>query len=370
MSDYYEVLGISRNATDDEIKRAYRALARRYHPDNNPDDPDAEGRFKEVSLAYETLRDPERRRRYDLFGEDGMRAGAGGAGPSADAFGFGDLFDAFFGGDPFGNRGASGPPRAPDAEVVVELNLADAAFGTTATVEVRLPVSCSRCEGSGCEPGTHPTRCDVCGGTGEVREVRRSILGQIVTAAPCVACSATGSRIPTPCRDCRGDGRVRASRSIDVEVPAGVDDGQRLRLSGRGPAAPRGGIAGDLYVTVRVEPDARFERAGNDLLHVRNIAFTQAVLGSRLDIDTLEGPEELIVPAGTQPGHEFRLKGRGVPALRGRGRGDLVVRVDVDVPTRLTAEEEELLRSLAELRGEEVALPDKGMFSRLRSAFQ
>ena len=254
---------------------------------------------------------------------------------------------------------------------MVHLDLSQAAFGTTATVDVRLPVACSRCEGSGCEPGTHPARCDVCGGTGEVREVRRSILGQIVTASPCVACSATGSRIPTPCNECRGDGRVRSARSIDVEVPAGVDDGQRLRLSGRGPAAPRGGIPGDLYVTVRVAADPRFEREGDDLMHVRRLAFTQVALGSRLDIETLEGPEELIVPAGTQPGHVFRLKGRGIPALRGRGRGDLLVRVDVDVPGRLTAEEDELLRSLAALRGEEVAAPqEKGVFSRLRSAFQ
>jgi molecular chaperone DnaJ len=204
-----------------------------------------------------------------------------------------------------------------------------------------------------------------------VREVRRSILGQIVTAAPCVACSATGSRIPTPCRECRGDGRVRASRSIDVEVPSGVDDGQRLRLSGRGPAAPRGGVPGDLYVTVRVAPDERFERQGEDLLHVRKIAFTQAALGTHLDIDTLEGLEELLVPPGTQPGHVFRLKGRGIPALRGRGRGDLLVRVDIEVPGRLSAEEDELIRSLAGLRGEDVAAAsDKGVFSRLRSAFQ
>ncbi len=264
MADYYEVLGITRNATDDEVKRAFRAMARQYHPDSNPDAPDAEAKFKEVSLAYETLRDPERRRRYDVFGEEGARAGGPGPGGTpGEGFGFGDIFDAFFGGDPFGNgRAQAGPPRAPDAEAVVHLDLAQAAFGTTATVDVRLPVSCERCEGSGCEPGTHPARCDVCGGAGEVREVRRSILGQIVTAAPCVACSATGSRIPTPCRECRGDGRVRASRSIDVEVPAGVDDGQRLRLSGRGPAAPRGGVAGDLYVTVRVAVDPRFERAG------------------------------------------------------------------------------------------------------------
>jgi molecular chaperone DnaJ len=204
-----------------------------------------------------------------------------------------------------------------------------------------------------------------------VREVRRSILGQIVTAAPCVACSATGSRIPTPCRECRGDGRVRSSKSIDVEVPAGVDDGQRLRLAGRGPAAPRGGVPGDLYVTVRVAPDPRFERQGEDLLHVRKIAFTQATLGTHLDVETLEGVEELIVTPGTQPGHVFRLKGRGIPALRGRGRGDLLVRVDVEVPTRLSNEEDELVRSFAEMRGEEVAnVQDKRMFSRLRSAFQ
>src|SRR5215510_459934 len=366
MADYYEVLGVERNATDDDIKRAFRALARKYHPDSNPDDPDAESRFKEINAAYEVLKDPERRRRYDVFGEDGARAG-GGQGPrGGDPFGFGDIFDAFFGGDAFGGRGPAGPPRAPDAEAVVNLDLARAAFGTTSTIEVRLPVACSRCSGSGCEPGTHPARCDVCGGAGEVREVRRSILGQIVTAAPCVACSATGSRIPTPCKDCRGDGRVRASRSIDVEVPAGVDDGQRLRLAARGPAAPRGGVPGDLYVTVRVAPDPRFERQGEDLLHVRTLAFTQAALGTHLDIETLEDVEELIVPPGTQPGHVFRLKGRGVPALRGRGRGDLLVRVDVDVPTRLSAEEDALVRQLAELRGEEVAAPqDRSMFSRL-----
>jgi molecular chaperone DnaJ len=368
MTDYYEILGVGRQATDDDIKRAYRAQARRWHPDNNANDPEAEARFKEVSLAYETLRDPERRRRYDVFGEDGTRPSAPN-GPG-EAFGFGDIFDAFFGGDPFGNRGPAGPPRAPDAEAVVNLDLPQAAFGTTSSVEIRVPVSCTRCDGSGCEPGTHPARCEVCGGTGEVREVRRSILGQIMTAAPCVACSATGSRIPTPCRDCRGDGRVRASRTIDVEVPAGVDDGQRLRLAGRGPAAPRGGIPGDLYVTVRVAPDERFQRNGEDLLHVRRIAFTQAALGVRLDVDTLEGLEELIVPPGTQSGHVFKLKGRGVPALRGRGRGDLLVRVDVDVPGRLSPEEDELLRSLALMRGEEVAAADKGMFSRLKSAFQ
>jgi molecular chaperone DnaJ len=368
VSDYYEVLGVTRAATADEIKRAYRELARRFHPDGNPGDQVAEDRFKEATVAYETLRDPERRRQYDMFGE----AAARGGGPQAgEAFGFGDLFDAFFAGDPFGaRRGPNAPTRGPDAEAIVELTLAQAAFGTTHTLDARLPVQCPRCDGSGCEPGTHPSRCDVCGGNGEVRQVRRSILGQMVTASPCGVCEGTGRRILSQCRDCRGDGRVQASRTIDVEVPAGVDDGQRLRLTGRGPAAPRGGQPGDLYVSVRMAPHPDFTRQGDDLLHVRMVSIAQAALGAVLEVPTLEEPAELVVPAGTQPGQVFRIKGSGVPSLRGRGRGDLLVRLDVEVPTHLDEEEAALLRRLAELRGEDVAPPVKGAFSRIRSAFQ
>jgi molecular chaperone DnaJ len=363
MADLYAILGVAPNATDDEIKRSYRALARELHPDANPGNPEAEARFKEITVAYETLRDPERRRRYDMFGDGGRATAA----PNAGDFGFGDLFDAFFSGQ-FGGA-ASGPPRAPDAEAVVELDLVAAAFGVTETLELLLPTECDRCEGSGCEPGTHPTRCDTCGGTGEVRQVRRSMLGQLVTAAPCHACTGTGQQIPNPCSTCAGDGRVRSTRRIEVEIPAGIDNGQRLRLTGRGPAAPRHGVPGDLYVSVRVRPHPTLERQGFDLVHRRKIAMTQAALGTLLTVDTLEEPEEITVPAGTQPGHVFRLKSRGVPVLQGRGRGDLLVQVDIDVPKRLSDEENQLLRQLAELRGEEVGAPTEGFLSRIRSTF-
>jgi molecular chaperone DnaJ len=364
-ADYYLLLGVDRNATDDEIKRAYRALARELHPDANPGDPEAEERFKEVSVAYEVLRDPERRRRYDTFGDDGRGGAGAGAG---EAFGFNDLFDAFFNGG-FGG-GQAGPPRAPDAEAVLDLDLGEAAFGVTRVVEVTLPSACERCTGSGCEPGTHPERCGSCGGSGEVRQVRRSILGQLVTAAPCPTCGGTGQQIPSPCTECRGDGRVRAERRIEVEVPAGIDAGQRLRLPQRGPAAPHGGVPGDLYVTVRLRPHPTLERHGFDLVHRRRLAFTQAALGTTLEVETLEEPEALVVPAGTQPGHVFRLKGKGVPVLQGRGRGDLLVEVDVVVPDRLSEQEIDLIRQLAALRGEEVGDGESaGLFSRLRSAF-
>ena len=300
-----------------------------------------------------------------MFGDDG-RSAAAGQGAAAD-FGFGDLFDAFFSGT-FGGGGA-GPSRAPDAEAIVELDLVAAAFGTTEALELVLPTECDRCDGSGCEPGTHPSRCETCGGSGEVRQIRRSMLGQLVTAAPCSACAGTGQQIPNPCSTCAGDGRVRSTRHIEVEVPAGIDDGQRLRLTGRGPAAPRNGVAGDLYVSVRVRPHPSLERHGYDLVSHRRIAVTQAALGTVLTVETLEDPEELAVPAGTQPGHVFKLKGRGVPVLQGRGRGDLLVRVDVDVPQKLSAEETDLLHRFAELRGEDVGAPPEGFFSRIRSSF-
>ena len=369
-NDFYEVLGIARDATDDEIKKAYRQLARQYHPDANDGDPAAEARFKEISVAYDTLRDPEKRRRYDMFGAQGAAAG-GDPGMGGFDFGVSDLFDAFFGGGFGGSgRGPAGPPRGPDAEVHLVLDLEEAAFGATKPVELRMPVECERCHGSGCEPGTHPSTCRTCSGAGEVRTVRRTILGQMMTATPCTACRGTGREILSPCRDCRGDGRVTMPATVEVQVPAGIDDGQRLRLAGRGPAAPRGGEPGDLYVSIAVRPHAFFERDNDDLLHVLRLPMTQATLGAHLKIDTLDGEEDLLIPSGTQTGRIFRLRGRGVPTLRGRGRGDLIVRVEVIVPEKLSSEEAQLVRQLAELRGEAVAPREEGFFSRIKSAFQ
>jgi molecular chaperone DnaJ len=370
--DYYEVLGCTRQSTDEELKKAYRALARQYHPDANPDDPAAAERFKEVQRAYETLRDPERRRRYDVFGDDGNRGAGAGAGAAGD-FGLNDLFDAFFGGDAFGRFGGggeSGPRRGGDAELTIELTLHEVVFGVRKTVEPRMPIECEVCGGSGAAPGTHTETCPTCEGRGEVRQVRRSLLGPLVTAAPCQACAGTGELIPSPCETCRGDGRVHGTRTLDVDVPAGIDEGQRLRLAQRGPAAPRGGVPGDLYVNVRVPRDPDFVRQGDDLVHRTPLSIVQASLGTVLTLETLDGEQELEIHAGTQHGAQLRLRGLGVPSLRNGRRGDLVCEIAVEVPRNLTTEEAELLAQFAALRGEDVQSGREGLFSRIRSAFQ
>ena len=370
MADYYELLGVGRDATPDEIKKAYRRLARELHPDTNPD-PSAEERFKEINAAYETLSDPERRQRYDLFGEQ-PGTGQGGFDPFGGG-GFGDIFDAFFGGSsPFGGqrRGPAGPPRGADLEVAIDLDFVEAVFGASHDLSVRVPVSCSTCGGSGAEPGTSPVTCDQCGGSGQVRRVRQSILGQMVTAGPCNRCHGAGQLIASPCGDCRGEGRRTEERTFTVDVPGGVDTGSTLRLTGRGAAGPRGGTTGDLYVHIRVAPHERFERNGYDLLEELHVPMTQAALGAHLKYETLDGTEDLVLPPGTQSGRVFRLRGRGVPHVNDRGRGDLLVRIVVDTPTDLGGEEEALLRRLATLRGEDVAPEEKGFFSRIRSAFK
>ena len=368
MADAYAVLGVTPQATDDEIKRAYRQLARECHPDANPDDPGAADRFKEINAAYEAVKDPERRRQYDMFGPEG--AGAGGNPFASGQFGLNDLFDAFFTGDVFGGRGPAGARRGPDVETVMELTLAEVVTGARRTVEMRMPVECETCDGVGGIPGTQPTRCTTCDGVGEVRQVRRSLLGQIMTAAACPACSGIGSVIEHPCATCRGEGRVAGSRSIDVDVPAGIDDGQRLRLAGRGPAAPRGGEAGDLYVAVRVTPNPAFERRGDDLWHRLQLSIVQAALGATVQVETLDGEREIEVQSGTQPGARMRIAGLGVPSLQTGRRGDLVIEVNVHVPTNLNPEQAELLAQLAQLRGEQFTAPQEGLFSRIRSAFR
>lgn len=377
-TDYYDLLGVSRSATEDDIKKAYRRLARELHPDANPNDKAAEEQFKEVTLAYETLRDPERRRRYDMFGPEGLRGTGAGAGQGAgDPFGFGagfgDIFEAFFGGAGFGGgagQGAGGPLRGSDAEVRVALDFEEAVFGCQREIEVRLPVPCSTCDGSGARAGTFPSRCSQCNGTGQVRRVRQSILGQMVTAGPCPACGGLGQEIANPCPDCRGDGRVVEEKTLLVDVPAGVDDGATLRLTGRGAAGPRGGPSGDLYVHVGVRPHRRFTRQGYDLVHELHVPVTQAALGAHIPFETLDGTEDLVLPAGTQTGRVFRLRGRGVPYVDGRGRGDLHVQVVVDTPSSLSPQQEELLRQLAADRGEDVAPADHGFFAKIKSAFK
>jgi molecular chaperone DnaJ len=376
--DYYAILGVSRNATADEIKRAYLRAARELHPDANQGDPETEERFKAVNLAYETLRDPERRRQYDMFGPEGARAGA----PTGDPFGFGaganglgDLFDAFFGGgNPFGTPGRTGGRRGPtageDAETVITLDLAEAVFGVSREISLNLPTTCSTCDGSGARPGTTPMTCSVCNGLGEVRRVRPSVFGQMVTASPCTHCGGTGEEISSPCPDCRGQGRRAEERSLLIEVPAGVDEGTTMRVSGRGASGLRGGPDGDVYVHLRVKAHPNVTRDGWDLYADIHVSMTQAALGVQVPFDTLDGTEMLTIHAGSNSGDEIRLRGRGVPHLRARGRGDFLVRVVVDTPSNLTKAQEDLLRQLAAERGEEVAPPEAGLLSKLRGAFK
>ncbi len=365
--DLYATLGVARTATGEEIKKAYRRLAREHHPDANAGDPEAAARFKELSRAYEVLSDPDRRQRYDTFGTDSP-GGAGG-----DPFGgggIGDIFDAFFGGGAGGGGRRGGPPQGADIEVVVDLTFEEAVFGAKTPVTARVPSPCDTCEASGAAPGTYPETCGTCGGAGQVRQVRQSMLGQMVTARPCPACSGLGQVVSTPCPDCGGEGRRSTERAYTVDIPPGVDDGATLRLPGYGPAGPRGGPAGDLYVHLRVARHPRFARDGDALIHELHLGVSQATLGMSLDLETLDGTETLVVPRGTQPGHTFRLRGRGVPHVRGRGRGDLIVRVVVDIPRDLSEEEDQLFRGLALRRGEEVADPEAGLMSKIRSAFK
>jgi molecular chaperone DnaJ len=370
--DYYALLGVRRDATGEEIKRAYRKLARELHPDINPD-PAEQERFKEVTAAYEVLSDPEKRRIVDLGGDPLSPGGQGTAGnPFAGFGGFGDVFEAFFGGAAGGARGPRSRVRpGADALLRIELTLAEAAFGVRREITVETAVVCQTCGGDGCAPGTSPRTCQTCNGAGEIQSVQRSFLGQVMTTRTCSACGGSGQQIPSPCPTCGTEGRVRARRTITVDVPSGIEDGMRIRLSGQGEVGPGGGPAGDLYIEVAEQQHETFTRDGADLHCTVALPMTAAALGTDLVLPTLDGEEKVDIRAGTQNGAVLTLRGKGVPRLRSSTRGDLHVHVEVRTPTRLDEAQENLLRELAALRAEEVSVTSTraGLFSKVRDVF-
>jgi molecular chaperone DnaJ len=379
MRDYYEILGVERTAESDAIKRAYRKLALQYHPDRNNGSAEAEEQFKELTEAYEVLKDPDKRSAYDRFGHAAVK---GGAGAGYAGFSFHDALEVFmrdfgaFGVDDLfgggrGRRGGPGVRKGPDTRVTLPLTLEDVASGVTRTLRVELMDPCGGCSGSGAAPGTAPVRCSTCGGGGEVRRVQRSFLGQLVSVMPCPDCGGEGQRIEAACEACAGRGVKRAGRDIEVTVPPGVSSGDYLTLRGQGNAGVRGGPRGDVLVVLDVEEDERFLRDGADLIYELPVTFSQAALGAELDVPTIGGSARLKVAPGTQSGRLLRMRGRGLPHLQGGGRGDLIIRVAVWTPTELTAEQEMLLRKLAKVEAPAQRVDDgrdRGFWSRVREA--
>ncbi|NYI06668.1 molecular chaperone DnaJ [Allostreptomyces psammosilenae] len=372
-TDYYAVLGVRKDATADEIKKAFRRLARELHPDVNPD-PKTQEKFKEINAAYEVLSDPQKRQVYDLGGDplSSSGGGAGGFGGGAAGFGFSDIMDAFFG--TAAQRGPrSRTRRGQDAMIRVEITLEEAAFGATKELQVDTAVVCATCNGEGAAPGTSAQTCDMCRGRGEVSQVTRSFLGQVMTSRPCPQCQGFGTVVPNPCPECAGDGRVRSRRTLKVKIPAGVDTGTRIQLAGEGEVGPGGGPAGDLYVEIAERSHPVFQRRGDDLHCTVTIPMTAAALGTKVPLETLDGTAEVDIRPGTQSGQSIPLRERGITHLRAGGRGDLIVHVEVQTPGKLDAEQEELLRRLAKLRGEErpagqFSPGQQGLFSRLKDA--
>ncbi len=364
--DYYEVLGVPRNAGDAEIKKAFRRLARELHPDVS-DLPDAEERFKELVEAYEVLSSAERRELYDRYGHEGLRSG--GFVPTVDFGSLSDLFSAFFGDDLFG-VGARGRRRGADIAAEVEIELVEAAHGTTRQVPFEVAAACATCRGSGAKPGTSPVTCKSCGGAGRLQQVSRSVFGEFIRTQTCPRCSGAGRVIETPCPECAGVGRVLEERKLEVEIPPGIHDGQRIRISGEGHSGALGGRSGDVYVRVRVRPDERFVRDGNDIFSTVDLTMTEAALGTRRAVPTLDGDFELELEPGIQPGDVRVLRGRGLPVLQGYGRGDHRVLVNVAIPRRLTEEQRRLLEEFARREDEATYRPDEGFFDKLKSAFR
>ena len=365
MADFYSTLGVARDASDDDLKKAYRKLAMQWHPDRNNGSAEATERFKEITEAYDVLRDPQKRAAFDRYGEAGLRGAGGGAGyqhvdlsEALNIFmreaGFGGLGDLFGAG---GRGGASGPRTGSDVKIEVPLTLAEVAGGVERTMSAKLLDTCDRCEGSGAEPGTKPTTCPTCGGSGEVRRAQRSFFGQFVSVAPCPTCAGEGTIIATPCTKCRGEGRIRAEKQIKLTVPPGVATGQYMTLRGQGNVGPRNGPRGDVIMVFDVEEDPRFERDGEDLYCEVLTSYPQLVLGADVTVPAVTGELSLRVPPGTQSGQVFHLRGRGLPRVNASGTGDLHVRVQLWTPSKLSEREEELVRALGDASSE--ALPQK-----------
>jgi molecular chaperone DnaJ len=366
--DYYEVLGVSRAASEGDIKRAFRRLARELHPDVSGE-VDAQERFREVVEAYEVLSKRETRELYDRFGHAGLRSG----GFTPTPFDFGsltDLFSAFFGDDLFGVAARPGRARGADVSAQVEIELAEAARGTKRSVPFPVALRCETCGGTGAEPGTQPTTCETCGGSGRLQQVSRSAFGEFVRTRTCPSCNGSGRRIERACAECRGEGRKVHERQLEVEIPPGIHDGQQIRITGEGHAGALGGRAGDVYVQVRIGPDPRFVREGDDIFSTVDLTMTEAALGTTVRIPTLEGEEELEFEPGTQPGELRVLRGRGMPVLQGFGRGDHRVLVNVAIPRRLSEEQRRLLEGFQRSAGDDTYVADEGFFDKLKSAFR
>ena len=364
--DYYQVLGVDRQATAEEIKKAFRRLARQYHPDVNKS-PDAEAQFKEINEAYEVLSDREKRAMYDRFGHAGPQAGFGGYGDFGGFGGIEDIFESFFGGMRTGTSARRGPARGADLRYDLSITFEEAVFGCEKEIVVPRHEVCPQCQGSGAEPGTQPIRCPQCNGTGEVRRQQQTILGSFIQVTTCPRCQGEREIVTTPCTQCRGQKVVQVERSISVRIPAGVDNGTRIRLAGEGEPGHRGGPAGNLYVELQVQSHDYFRREDTNILLELDINVAQAALGDKIKVPTLDGDEELSIPAGTQTGELFKLRGKGVPYLRRNGRGDQLVMVHVLTPIKLTKKQKQLLTELGRTLGKEVVhQPEKGLFAKVR----
>jgi molecular chaperone DnaJ len=377
MADFYQVLGVARSANDDEIKQAYRKLATKWHPDKNAGSKEAEEKFKEITEAYDVLRDADKRAAYDRYGEAGLRGAAGGGGfhhvDLSEAlnifmrdFGLGDFFSGAAGG---GRRGSNGPRAGQDVKLTVELTLAEVASGATKTFSLKLLDPCDKCGGSGGEPGTKPQTCHTCGGNGEVRRAQRSFFGQFISVAPCPMCSGEGIVVTAPCKKCRGEGRARGEHTIPVQIPAGVSSGQYMTLRGLGNAGPRGGPRGDVLVVFDVADDPRFERDGEDLYTEVLISYPQLAMGADIDVPLISGRVSVRIPPGTQSGQVLHLRGRGLPRVNSSGAGDLHVRVQLWTPERVSREEEQLLRELLKVQqAPPEQMRSKGFWTKMREA--